>query len=1314
MQFHPLFTDEYLFSHWGNEFEAYVDQYDSQVLKILKEWGDRDTSHSETQLEGLFVQRFFRELWGYVGTGEQQGEQEFSLYPQYPIPGAGQRGGTGKADLALGLFRRNDIPDVPQSLCEFKDIKSALDAPQNRKGNTRSPVTQCLDYLKHSFDQTPVQSTLFPTWGIVTDMNEFRLYYRKVGSGQFLQFFVDKPKGKRPESPLLIGSSKESLERRFLFWKAFSRNNLLSEFGKSELEKLFDQQLVQERSLEKSFYLEYKAFRQFVYETIVEANPDFDGTKKELVRLTQRFLDRCVFLLFCEDMGNTLGFPTNLVRDILAAESKSTYFSSTGHNIWSLIRDLFAKMRDGGEFPPDHTINRFNGGLFERNSRLESLTIPNSVFCTAGQGASAASIDQSKNTLLYLSASYNFGAEGADRHKTITLYALGRIFEQSITELEYMEAEAEAAQNAIDAGKNQQEIEKAVKEAPSIAKLSSRKRNGVYYTPEWVTSYIVREVVGERLAEERKRLKLEIGQEFKPDALAKYRASLGKTSPRSNPVTKHIKSLDQYHDFLSEIKIVDPACGSGAFLIQALQFLLLQHEIVSAERKRIEGQESVLEQDQLIRDILTKNLYGVDLSPESVEITQLALWLNTARKDRPLSSLGHHIREGNSLIGPEFHRFYEDQHGSMFEQLDHDYQERVNVFDWQAAFPEVLGEEIPEEHRGFDCVIGNPPYVKLQNFRKIRPDESEYLLTHTSNSGVPVYQSTRTGNCDLYLPFIEKGLGLLNEKGRMGYIAPSVWLKNEYGQALRSQTKRNHQLQRWVDFGGFQIFDDVTVYTALQFFTKTENLAVHAASVDDRSVDGIIWGENSDEIPYSSLSETDAWNFTDVKSSVLLNKLSKSCDSLGSEDITTSIFQGIKTSADDIFVLERNENVFMRRAANDLTPIQLERSILRPIASPTDVKRYASLAENEFLIYPYRSTDGRMQLIPHYSLSKSYPLTWKYLQANEDALRARENRRFDTEEWFGFSRPQNLEKQLKPKLCVAGTATELRVAIDSQGAFSTLGGRVYSILPATDELFYFLLGILNSPVPNFVFKKIARPKANGYFEAERQFLAPLPVPKASVPDREKVANLAKALGEKTSERGTLIQKLSVRINSPNCTEQTLSENWLWADIKTPSELRVEAPARITAARERTAWAKDERNRRLAFHFEKLNSALRRGMKLVAVSDEDALHVKAGDQILLTKFGLAADESEYLAAVWSQTLRGINVTNKFKAEKLVKMLLRFRSTDDSGLRTTIVKLNAEIVDLDQQIEALEIELNQLTYRLYGLKPDEIRLVESSST
>src|SRR5690606_31944350 len=157
------------------------------LLERLKRWAARGVQ-KETSAQAALLEEFFRATWGYVQAGQAGGEQNYSLYPAFPVAGAGQRGGTGEADAALGHFTPGDASSIPQVLVEFKDIKSALDAPQKRKGNARSPVKQGLDYLyatrKGMFGYEPI----IPTWAIITDMNEFRLYWADRGERQFISF----------------------------------------------------------------------------------------------------------------------------------------------------------------------------------------------------------------------------------------------------------------------------------------------------------------------------------------------------------------------------------------------------------------------------------------------------------------------------------------------------------------------------------------------------------------------------------------------------------------------------------------------------------------------------------------------------------------------------------------------------------------------------------------------------------------------------------------------------------------------------------------------------------------------------------------------------------------------------------------------------------------------------------------------------------------------------------------------------------------------------------------------------------------------
>ncbi|MCA9204485.1 MAG: Eco57I restriction-modification methylase domain-containing protein, partial [Planctomycetales bacterium] len=1047
-------------------------------------------------------------------------------------------------------------------------------------------------------------------------------------------------------------------------------------------------QWTHEKNLEKNFYKEYQAYRQHVYEAIVSENPNFQGTRGDLVRITQRFLDRCIFLLFCEDMGKALRFPTDLLRDILIRESLSPTYASGFENIWALVKQLFHAMRDGGPFPPNHEINRFNGGLFEDLGELEQLRIPNRVFCAKGQGESQQKLVEYPDTLLYLSGTYNFGAHGSAGTRTITLYTLGRIFEQSITDLEYMHAEAEGVQ--------------------TIAKITKRKRDGVYYTPEWVTHYIVQEVVGARLADERERLGLVLGADIPEDEVRKYRRATRK--PKSNAATRYVDLLDKYRDFLDSIKILDPACGSGAFLIQALQFLQQHHRDLAAERARITGGASLFDQDAIIRGILGKNLYGVDINPESVEITQLALWLNTASPDKPLTTLDEHIRCGNSLVGPDFRAFYREKHRTLFDKIDRGEQEKVNVFDWTTSFPEALSEKRPDALRGFDCIIGNPPYVKLQHFRKVKPDESDYYIERRNPDGTPVYESAQTGNFDLYLLFIEKGLSLLNQHGRMGYIAPNVWLKNKYGEGLRRYVQRTSLLERWVDFKGFQVFEEATTYTALQFYHAVSARQFRYYLAEEGDLAPLNWKSANSVFDYGAAEPRDAWHLTEPNARHLLSRLLHAHDHGTIADLSEGIFVGIQTSKNDVYHFETDSSGSLITITEPARRVALDPELIHPLVKGPDVKRYVLPIPTTRILVPYHMADARASLVSEVELTARYKKTWEYLRQNESVLRSRENHQMDIDDgWWGYNYPKNIEKQCVPRLMIAGTATGLRSFCDANGEFTQDDRRVFALRPRDESDLWYVLGLLNCPLLNYLFRSLARPKDNGFYDIEKQFIAPLPIPKANKAQKKKVGGLAQRLQTLHTARRDSVAKLQRRIDSPQCVADARRAEWLWADVD-PNYVKQFAAAGLSA-RERTTWTKGEIARRLESHYEEIAAHLRPRVSVHVQADDDALILLVDTTPVLAKYGLEPAEAQYLAALWRQILRGVNITSKFTAEKLVAKLLDLRTTSDLGLRQAILALDAEIQVQDCDIDNAEREINALIYQLYDLTGEEISLVES---
>jgi hypothetical protein len=1338
MAVQPLFDEPFLRAHWGSEFEAFQAGPESAALLArLHAWAGRQQLN-ERSSETAFIQRFFVETWGYHLQGHAGADTAYTCRPQFEIQCAGQSGGTGFADLALGRFGQNaDV--IPQVLCEFKDIRSGLDARQLRKQNDRSPVDQCFDYLQSAWQARDRDATVEPAFALVTDMNEFRLYIRRLGKSQCQRFLISGGGA----DPGLLTDHPAAAFRRFLFWRLFHPDLLLAEHGAPRLDRLLRDQVTREKAIEKTFYREYHDFRQFVFRTLVEANPVFPGTRGKLVRLTQRFLDRCIFILFCEDMGRVLRYPPEMLRDLLIEESQSRFYNPEGSRPWDAMRDLFRAMREGGAFGP-HTIDRFNGGLFETDPELDALKIPAKVFCAPGQ---AGHILEHPRTLLYFSGAYNFGLTSESGERAIGLYTLGRIFEQSITELEIMEAEADGRL--------------------SLNRLTKRKCDGVYYTPEWVTRYIVENTVGTRLDDIRAELGFSQLAPADEAAVAEYRAYQNDRRRTAPTASAWLEFLRKYRFRLDRLRIVDPACGSGAFLIQALNRLLDEYRWVVAEQARIEGHPGLFDQDDIIRSILAHNIYGVDINPESVEITKLALWLHTAAPGKPLCALDRNICCGNSLVGADFADFYRQKHTTLFEQADENERERINAFDWQAAFPDVFS------HGGFDCVIGNPPYIKLQHFRRTQPDIADYLVearspdptdlvsvvkqieptdrnptspdptdlasvvkqvegsrlpnTTLASTGInpvggknrPLYTSTQSGNFDMYLPFIEKGLRLLRPEGRMGYIAPNVWMVNEYGRALRQHIRGNRALDRWLDFKSYQVFDEAITYTALQFFRGSPSDTLTCAFAPDGAIATVDW-QTADRIPYNQLPEEDAWVLAPQQEKEMLKKLLAKNPPLSSLAADGAVgFRGIESGADEFFHFDRlgpNRYVGAKNGARmDMRGVEvsIDDSVMRKLISSEDAKRYTRPQTERHTIFPYDIKQSAASLMTEQDLARNHPRCLEWFKQNEQMLRARDNGAMDRSSgWYGYTRPMNLHLQGQAKLGVPQTVQKLHAFFDSQGEYCFNNVRVGGILVTDEEAGWFLLGVLNSPVPDWVFRRIARPKEGGYYEANKQFIAPLPIPDASPEQRADIASHARALQDLHTQRRDTIQKLDRRLNSPQTAEikPALPPDWLWADIGTPASWKSspDAPAGLTG-RALTAWAKERHAEALQTRCEQLDALLQPGVTLGIESSDDelALHIQGREILRLYD----RSDTPFIAAQWRHALRDANVTEAFDAKRLLRILLDLRTTEDAPLRTRILALDHEITALDTTIAAQETALNTQIYRLYRLTPEEIATVEA---
>lgn len=1279
----------FLRSVWASEFEAFKDtDAEAKLKRTLEDWARR-VALKETAAESALLPNIVEGVWGYRQTGGSG--DGFTLHPKRRIKGGSFSGGTGEVDAALGYFGADKAADAVQVAVELKGPGTDLDAPQSRGKDRRTPVKQGLDYLAAARRGMVGNEPILPTWAIVTNMNEFRLYWWDRAPGQYLSFTLEQTD--LLAGPGMLGDGEDARFERFLFARVFSADMLLTTGGKSRLETLIGRAFVRQRELEKAFYGEYRDFRDHLYRTLDAANPAFPGTKGQLVRLAQKLLDRAIFVFYCEDMGAALGFPPQLLRNYLIEESGGRYFDRDGTVVWSRIKALFAAMNDGTAFGGEQ-LNQFNSGLFAPDPALDGLNVPNFVFCEPGQGQDEDTLYAHKRTLLYLSAAYNYAADLAkglapppvaatddaraavDRRKAdpdtaLGLYTLGRIFEQSITELEMLEAEAEGR--------------------VSVNKESGRKTNGVYYTPEWVVDRIVAETLGPRLAD----IKRECGWPDPDDP----------TSP--DPDTA---AIDAYRARLRTLTVLDPACGSGAFLITALKHLVTEWNAVNVIRERVAPQAVIgkRDRDELIADVLRENLYGVDINPASVEITQLALWLHTARGDRPLSSLDHHIRPGNSLVGEEFWLGQID-----LDLYDAEAKDRVNTFDWDAAFPEV------HERGGFDVVIGNPPYVKLQNFRKAHADVEAFIRHGRPEAHVKGYESARRGNFDLFVPFIEKGLDLLMPGGRLGYIAPNVWVMSEYGENLRDLVGRTQSLDRWLDFRSHQIFEEATIYTALQFFQRrdggaADDAVVRVADAPDGEVGSDPWARRDSALPYGRLGFGDRWLMLSGAERDLIDRLEARCTRLDDATVTSAIFVGLQTSADSIYHLERKApgRYLSKASGTSAKPkeVRIEDAIMHPLVSGSEAKRYAAPQTGTYILFPYSpDADGRIRLIPADEMERDYPLAWAYLRKHEEALRGRESGKFDDVGWHQFGRTQNLDKQDTTKLVVPRLVASLKATVDLGGAFYLDNVDVGGVEPAEGVDPFFLAGVLNGPVANYVFQRISKPFRGNYLSANKQFIAPLPVPPAKEDERADIARRARTLQRLHTERRDALAALRRRLDGVGRRKRPMS--FVFPDIAEAKDRRADAPKGADARK----WAKQQHDEEVAAATAAIEDEFHPNAELRAAFADGELCLVADGAPLIDRIFLDETEGPFIAAQWNAALDRFDPGATPRGQKtlgtvLIDALRDLITGENDALREQVIGLQATVERLDGEIAGAEAGMNDRLAALYKLTPAERAMVE----
>ena len=943
---------------------------------------------------------FFKELLGYQSVGDQTNAKTWDVMNE--LKGI---------DYALGEFSKTQkIVRVP---FELKSPKTS-DLTRPMLGRTESTVMQAARYALNS------QGTA--KWFLVSNCSEFRLYKFPESTSQYEQWFIDD----------LIQPEEYA---RFVL--LLSKANLLG----GTTEKLFNDSQQQHKDITDQLYRDYRQLRIDLINGLKKDNNSI--RRKTMVRISQKLLDRMLFIAFAENRGL---LPRRTLHSRIFAQPIA------GVTVWKVIKILFTAIDKGD---PEFNIPEYNGGLFAPDAELESLKVSDDLL--------------KKFKILY---DYDFDND-------IGTPVLGHIFEQSIADLDEIYATVS----------EEQELQSSAKATSTTGK---RKQDGIVYTPEFITDYIIQHTLGGYLKQKQDCITHE------PDSAAYWLA---------------------YREILASTRVLDPACGSGAFLIGAFKYLKNEYDFVNRRIQALDPQHTDLFSLDLDAEILNNNLFGVDLNPESIEITQLALWLETAERGKKLKPLDKNIQQGNSII----HHKHTDK----------------QAFLWNVQFNKVM------QSGGFDVVLGNPPYVRQERLSDIKP----YLQEH--------YQ-TYHGVADLYTYFFELGLNLLKKGGRLGYISSSTFFRTNSGTPLREFLKVQSNLLTVIDFNDYPVFEGVTTYPAILIMEKPERLRKQAplsnfsflnitAKKDQQHGELKQQLQTDFGVMKQAALKADAWQLEDERFSNVRQKITKGYKTL--KEVYGSPCYGIKTGFNEAFTINAQQYEHLKQDDPN-------GKILKPFLEGKDLKRWRSESRNLYLIFTRRGVD-----------IDNYPLIKAHLEQFREQLEPKPDDYPKNKIWAGRKAGEYqwyeiqdtvayYEKFEEDKIVWGNLQSSPSFLYDDQKYFINAPS---PILATTEK---WLVGYLNSTVAWYFLNNIAIGRSGGFIECKPMYINQIPIPTVSPEQKQTIADLAEQCQTHAQTRYELEQKVQRRfienLRPANNHEPLNTKLTQWWKLSTVTKLATEA------------------------------------------------------------------------------------------------------------------------------------------------------------
>ena len=556
------------------------------------------------------------------------------------------------------------------------------------------------------------------------------------------------------------------------------------------------------------------------------------------------------------------------------------------------------------------------------------------------------------------------------------------------------------------------------------------------------------------------------------------------------------KNLEQ----MQQLKLADICSGSGTFLISIYDFIFekITLEFVAAgiNDNEIINQEfdgSFHLTLKAKHQILTSNIFGVDINPYAVEVSKFSLLLKllegensgsienylAKHKQKVLPSLDDNIKCGNSLVDDSYFKFQP-------EAIDSDdLLFKLKPFNWKEEF------NFLEQRNGFDAIVGNPPYVRIQNIVKFSAEEIKFFQSDVSG-----YTVAKAETFDKYYLFIQRAISLLNEKGVLGYIVPHKFFIVKGGKALRAFITSHSSIFKIIHFGVTQVFPYRSTYTAILILDKKKREKILFKRVR-RIVSELTIGSITYDSYNSAAYTEQPWLFVSKQSQTVFDKV-KNANTIALCSIA-EIAVGLQTSADEIYIFQlqsETETTFHFKYKN--TDYEIEKAICKPCLYKLSFGLFDTIKPNAQIIFPYTILDGKAELFSEEYFQENFPLTWAYLNNFKEDLSKRSINGSKEPKWYQFGRSQSLTRfHDTKKLIWSVLSTKSGYVFDENNLQFTGGGNgpYYSLFTSSEYSLYYILGILSHPIFEAMVKSGASEFRGAYYSHGKQFIENLPIRK---------------------------------------------------------------------------------------------------------------------------------------------------------------------------------------------------------------------------